>query len=64
MFSPSGQHFAENKKTTPALDGIHQPVVVIPFAMQNVNSQLLPNLAVQNSLRLATLSANNGDIRP
>src|SRR3989304_9748546 len=38
----SGHHFAENKKTTPALDAIYQPVVVIPFTMQNVDSQLLP----------------------
>jgi hypothetical protein len=31
----------KTKITTPALDRIHQPVVVIAFALQNVNAQLL-----------------------
>ena len=42
LFSASGGHHAENKKTTPALDSICQPTVVIPLGLQNMDTQLFP----------------------
>jgi hypothetical protein len=42
LFAASGHHSAENKKTTPALDSIYQPAVVIPLGLQNMNTQLFP----------------------
>jgi hypothetical protein len=42
LFSASGVHHAENKKTTPALDSICQPTVVIPLELQNMDTQLFP----------------------
>jgi hypothetical protein len=42
LFSASGHHNAENKKTTPVLDSTYQPAVVIPLGLQNMNTQLFP----------------------
>ena len=42
LFSVSGHHNAENKKTTPALVSIYQPAVVIPLGLLSMNTQLFP----------------------
>ncbi|MDP2268753.1 MAG: hypothetical protein Q8K46_06245, partial [Deltaproteobacteria bacterium] len=42
LFSASGYHNAENKKTTPALDIIYQPAMVSPLGLQYMNTQLFP----------------------